>query len=365
MVFLADLQGEERVFKYGLFGVQHDILTPAKQTVISALYNLLAQSSDRVDHLRDENHGLPLAWPRSTTFVAYWLHSEDYDRWKETDAVRDFWENLPDDAGVWREVMTIPKSRFMHASNQNVKSGLGHLLDLKHSNDEGYWSVYRHRLAAITDKHTDPGDTFTSAYTTTTKAKADPSKLVVNLQKPQSTVIRSGRIHISKVPDNLCFAREGQRLPNVSKEERDTWLESIAPHAQSWIEHLDTERNKTGVLYFTTHVRHEKLASTVAEPMRDFDPAADLQSDSEAIAETNQLAFFLDLAHFEQSGRTHRGHVQLRKNTMTLYGPGGKMSGGKAVLFVELCVLKSGDLDAEYIGCREGTGLMVLKDFEN
>lgn len=37
---------------------------------------------------------------------------------------------------------------------------------------------------------------------------------------------------------------------------------------------------------------------------------------------------------------------------------------GKAVLFVEIAVLKSGDLDAEYVGCRQGTGLMFLEDID-
>jgi len=364
MVLLCDLGEEEHLFTYGLFGVQHDILTPEKQTTISTLHKLLAQSAGRVDHLQDENHGLPLSWPRSTTFVAYWLRSEDYDRWKETDVVRDFWKSLPDDAGVWREVMTVPGSRLMHASD-GVKFGLGHLVDLKSSDDEGYWGVFRHRLSATKDKYTDPDDTFTSAYTASTKAKADPSKLVISLQKPQSNVVRPGRIRISKVPDNLCFTRTAQRLPQVSKEERDTWLESLAPYAQSWMNHLDTERDKTGVLSFTRHLRHEKLAPAVAEVIEDLDPAADFHGDSEAIPETNQLMFLLDLAHLEQAARAHREHVQLRKNTMTFYSPGGKLFGGTALIFVELCILKSGDLDAEYVGCREGTGLMALQDLEN
>lgn len=37
---------------------------------------------------------------------------------------------------------------------------------------------------------------------------------------------------------------------------------------------------------------------------------------------------------------------------------------GKLALFVEIAVVKSGDLDAEYIGCREGTGLMFLEDID-
>ena len=360
MVFLADLGGNEYLLTYGLFGVQHESLTSEKRRIISSLYSLLARSAGRVDHLQDQSHGLPRDGPKSTTFVAYWLHSEEYEKWKETKLVKEFWESLPDDAGVWREVMTVPKSRFMHASSQDVKSGIATLLELKHSTDEGYWGVYRHRLSTVPDKHTDPSDTFTSPYVTSAKADSNSSKPVIDLPKPFAGETVKGRVRIANVPDNICFVREGQRQPNVSKEELDTWLESIAPHAKSWIEHLDTERNKNGVVAFTTHIGHEKPTSKTAED--DLDPGADLEADTTAIAEANQLAYFLDLAHFELAGRSYRGHVQLRKNTMELYGPGGKMSSGKAVLYVELCVLKSGDLDAEYIGCVEGTGLMYLKD---
>lgn len=358
MVFLADLTGDEYLFTYGLFGVQHEPLTPEKRKTISALYSLLSKSAGRVDHLQDQSYGLPRDKPKSTTFVAYWLHSADHEAWKETAPVKEFWESLPDDAGVWREVMTVPKSRFMHASSQDVKSGIATLLELKHSTDEGYWGVYRHRLSTVPDKHTDPSDTFTSPYVTS--AKSNASKPVIDIPKSFVGKIMNGRFRVSNVPDNICFVREGQRQPNVSKEELDAWLENIAPHAKSWIEHLDTERNKNGVLAFTTHIGHEQ--SITDKTQEDLDLAADLEVDTGAVAETNQLGYFLDLAHFELAGRSFRGHIQLRKNTMELYGPGGKMSSGKAVLYVELCVLKSGDLDAEYIGCADGTGLMHLKD---
>ena len=360
MVFLIDLDGDDYLLTYGLFGVQHDSITPEKRKIVSTLYSLLAKSAGRVDHLQDQSHGLPRDGPKSTTFVAYWLRSEDYEKWKETEPVKEFWERLPDDAGVWREVMTVPKSRFMHASSQNIESGIASLLKLKHSTDEGYWGVYRHRLSDTPDKHTDPSDNFTSPYITSAKLDNTSSKPVINIPQSSHGDIITGRIRVSKVPDNLCFVREGQRQPNLSKEELDSWLESIAPHAKSWIEHLDTERNKNGVVAFTTHIGHEKPTPKSSE--HDLDPGADLEVDTDAVAETNQLAYFLDLAHFELAGRSHRGHVQLRKNVMTLYGPGGKMSTGKAVLYVELCVLKSNDLDAEYIGCVEGTGLMYLND---
>jgi hypothetical protein len=361
MVFLAELTGDDFLLTYGLFGVQHESLTTDKRKIISTLYSLLSKSAGRVDHLQDQSHRLPRDGPRSTTFIAYWLRSADYEAWRETGPVKEFWDSLPDDAGVWREVMTVPKSRFMHASSQDVKSGIATLLELKHSTDEGYWGVYRHRLSTVPDKYTDPSDTFTSPYVTS--AKPNANKPVINIPKSFVGKTVNGRVQISNVPDNICFVREGQRQPNVSKEELDAWLESIAPHAKSWIEHLDTERNKNGVLAFTTHIGYEKPSSDNPDNLgHDLDPSADLEVDATKIPETNQLGYFLDLAHFELAGRSFRGHVQLRKNTMELYGPGGKMSSGKAVLYVELCVLKSGDLDAEYIGCAEGTGLMYLKD---
>ncbi|KAG0645900.1 hypothetical protein D0Z07_7800 [Hyphodiscus hymeniophilus] len=319
MVFLADLPEGENLMTYGLFGVQHGFLNPEKRKITADLYSLLVKSAGRVDHLQDQTYGLPREIPKSTTFVAYWLRSEEYQKWIETGPVKEFWASLSEDAGVWREVMTVPKSRFMHASSQNVKSGIATLLELKHSTDEGYWGVYRHRLSAVPDNYTDPSDTFASPWITSAKADGTARKFVINIPK-------------SFVGNNIVFVREGQRQPHVSKEELDTWLESIAPHAKSWIEHLDTERNKNGVVAFTTHIGHE----SPAQNNLDLDPSVSLEVDSDAVAETNQLAYFLDLAHFEMAGRTHLGHVKLRKNTMTLYGPGGKMSMGKAVLYVEL-----------------------------
>ncbi|KAJ9616399.1 hypothetical protein H2200_000117 [Cladophialophora chaetospira] len=355
VVYLANLEGSGLVFTYGLFGVQHDALTAEKKKYISELYTLLSHSAGRVDHLQDESHGVSRDEPRSTTFVAYWLKSADYEKWKNTEEVKQFWDNLPDDAGVWREVMTVPKSRYMFAANQHETSGLATLLGLKASSDEGYWRVYRHRLSENPDEHTDPEDTFTSPLVTVAKENGDSGQSAVDLAK-RFNEIKLGRVKITKIPDNLLYCREGQRQPGLPQEELETWKEKLAPHALAWMNHLDTERNKNGVVSFTFNIGHEKPKAT-------FEPAADLKLDTDAVAEANQLMYFLDLAHFEYSGRSFREHVKLRATTFEMYGPGGKHSeNGKLSIWVELCVLKSGDLEAEYIGCREGTGLML---FEN
>ncbi|KAL1301911.1 hypothetical protein AAFC00_006089 [Neodothiora populina] len=360
MVFLIDLGDEDLLFTYAIFGVQHPTMSAEKKRQISTLHDLLSSSAGRVDQLCDEDHGTKGGhMPPSTTFVAYWLRSSDYEEFAQSKAFADFWNDLPDDAGVWREVMTVPKARYMFAASQEVKWGLATMSELKISNDEGYWGVYRHRLGDVGDTYTSPYVTNTMNSTTSPETAAEnveTARPVLSIPQPGSPSIegeqpiRRGKVTITNPPDNLCFVREGQRQPHVSKEEVDLWIEHISPHAASWIDHLDTNRQKNGVMTFTTHVGRDRVASS------------DTVVEAAPVAETNQLAFFLDLAHFERAGRSHKGHVQLRKNVMQHYGPGGQMQKlGKAELFVELCVLKSGDLIAEYIGCTEGTGLMWLE----
>ncbi|KAG9530447.1 hypothetical protein KCU93_g2708, partial [Aureobasidium melanogenum] len=327
MVFLADWEGKQHLFVYGVFGVQHrSSLTDSKKAIINELHKLLTASAGQVDMLVDESHDLEAEnKPHATTFVAYWLDVKRYESWAASSSVRQFWDNLSDDARVWREIMTVPTSRYMFAANQDLRWGLTSLVEkLRASNDEGYWGVYRHRIGS-------KDDTFTSPYVTASKARNAPNNRILDIPPKGPRIlndIRIGRVRVDDIPDNICFVREGQRQPNVAQEELGLWLEKVAPHARSWIEHLDSHREKNGVLAFSTHVNQQSKLN-----------------DSDA-AETDQLAYFLDLAHFEASGRAFKGHVQLRKTVMEMYGPGGPMEGiGKAELYVELLILKSNDAE--------------------
>lgn len=346
MVFLADWENRQHLFVYGVFGVQHRAsLNDSKKALIHELHTLLTASAGQVDMLVDESHDLEVEEkPHATTFVTYWLDVNSYESWAASSSVQQFWNNLTEDAGVWREVMTVPTSRYMFAANQDLRWGLTSLIDrLRASNDEGYWGVYRHRIGS-------QDDTFTSPYVTASKAKNALHSRVLDIPAKgprNSNEIRLGRVRVDGVPNNICFVREGQRQPNVAQEELGLWLEKVAPHARSWIEHLDSHREKNGVLSFSTHVSQQSKLNN---------------SDA---AETDQLAYFLDLAHFEASGRSFKSHVQLRKTVMEMYGPGGPMEGiGKAELYVELLILKSNEFQAEYVGCLEGTGLMYLQGVE-
>lgn len=353
MGLLADLTGKDILFTWGLFGVQFDDLSHAKTELIAKLHQLLSQSAERVDLLRNESHA-PNHKYTSTVFIAYWSRCQDYEAWKN-EIFEPFWQDLPDDAGVWREVMTVPKSRYMFFTSSSIASGFASLVGTKQGTDGGYWGIYRDRMAANPDQYTVPGDTLTSPYT----SRPVPGRKLVDLEKHYPDEILAGRMRITKIPDNICFIREIQSKSNPTKEHLDIWLETLNPYFRSWVDHLDAHHNKNGVLSFSTHVA---LDSNHTDAQQRTGNAL-VGNESNAVLETDQLMYFLDLGDFELAGRSFKDHVKLRRTALDLLQPGGKLSESKGLRFtVELCVIKTGDLDAEYVGCKKGTRLMILED---
>jgi hypothetical protein len=271
--------------------------------------------------------------------------------------VQDFWASLPDDAGVWREVVTVSAGRFMHASSQTEKTGLAKMARLRESSNEGYWGVYRNRLS----------ESKTDAFTSPFMTSASPSqasvvqKPIISLSDPTGNAkpIRQGRVYLPTGIDNLCFVREYQDYGSMSEAESKLWSERIAPHAKAWIDYLDKERRKNGILSFRTSVGVDFESADPA----DTTTTSDISNwQGKTTSKRDQLGYFLDLEHFERAGKSYREHHKARGTYMKLYGPGGEVgAGGKVHLMVELCILKKDDLEAEYVGCVEGTGLMLLE----
>jgi len=366
MSIVANLDGDNHAFAYGVFGVQHDELTTAKKQQVSTLHRLLVPSAVRVDHLQDERYGAgdDDTGPKTSVFVASWRRPDDYRHWKQSDAVRRFWDELPDDAGVWREVMTVPKSSYTFTASQPVASGAAALFGVKFEEDDGQgsWGVNRRRLARTAAALGAPPDDFASEFQTSAESNREPGRKTLTVPASFPARIRPGRVKLTKPPDNLLFFRDGQRQPNLSAAERRSWEEKLQPLARSWFEYLATNRNKHGVMSFDRLVSRYSEDGSAARAA-DLDVGADIQKDATAILEAGQMGYFLDLGHFELAGRSFKDHVALVRTAIALYGPGGPHSGdGRLSIFAEHIVVKSANLDAEYIGCREGTGLMYLED---
>lgn len=352
MVYLMEFGDEEPSCVIALFGVQCKDITTEKQKTISVLSKLIEASAGHVDCVLNEQHAETTPNCSTLIFVAYWASPSNYRSWWTESDVQDFWRSLPDDAGVWREVMTVPESRFMHASTHDKKTGLAlaKMAKLQQSSNEGYWGVYRNRLSASkTDDLTSPY--VTSSTPGRNEGSADKPTIQISDPTGEAKPIRHGRVYLPKGIDNMVWVREYQSYCSITEAEQELWVKRLTPHATAWFDWLDRERNRNGFLSFRASVRLE---------------GADVEAGNAAslkrINELNQFAYVLDLAHFERAGKSFEEHRKLRKNMMELYGPGGELEGGDAHLMVELCILKAADLEAEYVGCVEGTGLMFLEE---
>jgi Haem-containing dehydratase len=336
-----------------LFGIQYTSLTPTKRTQIATLGELLASSPSHVDqHLLPQRPGGTSPSCTTFIFVSYWLSDPEYRAWWTSGPVQEFWSALPDDAGVWREVLTVSSGRFLHGTSQTKRLGFGAVRGLEGLElefpppGEKYWGRYRTRLP----EHHDDG--FESPFASSPDAESGTEKPTVTLTDPtgEAKGVRRGRVLLPEGFDNMVWVREYQDLSGMGDAERELWDERIGPHADSWIQYLDTKRNQNGILSFRTTAAVGDAAiagnedSTIETAEKTFD----------------QFGYYLDLAHFEKSGKSYLDHFKARSGFEKLYGPGGELEGGKGDvhLMVELAVLKKENVRAEYIGCVEGTGLM-------
>lgn len=327
-------------FVYSIFGIQYPTSseTPPEpqHTLITTFTNLLP-SSNNIDKLIQPSTKTSTQTQTQITthtWLIYWPSPTDYQKWWSQSTVTNFWTSLPDDAGMYREILTIPRTRTQFATNkQEPVVGMGRLSCGQYVSvldKSGYWGCYRHRIPEMAGDELD------------------------SLEKPPSNTstpgaIRHGRVRICRAPENITFVVEGQDHSRITPEERNYWFENFNGLATQWMKDLST--------------------ATPAEGMLDarlcYDPTSGRfqtgQLESQNYHRKIQLFYFLDFGHMLKLGMKNRAHVSLRRRFLEAYGPGGEMSEkGEIQLWVETSVLKAGGVDCEYVGCMEGTGLQAL-----
>ncbi|KAK8120817.1 heme-containing dehydratase protein [Apiospora kogelbergensis] len=261
----------------------------------------------------------------------------------------------------------------MYESNGEKPQGFGHCGELIPLTEKtGYWGAYRSRMTQST-----PGDTFTSSLSALPKPN------------PLSGEIRTGRTRITKFPDNICFVVEGQDYSAMPPPERAYWDENFDGLAKQWITNVMTAGPTKGLVsgrachafagkkqlgassngtssrasstdsasIEATSISHERIADAMSNggSSGGSSTSSSLFPGLDYIRQA-QLLFWLDLSHMEHIGRWDKVHITLRRSFLDAYGPGGVMDGGDLLLWVDLGVLKSNEMDAEYVGCYEGTG---------
>lgn len=318
---------------YSLFGIQR---LPGKDTepLIKQFDTLITDIPTHIDNLEQDTPVPTHIW------LAYWPSPEAFQKWWTSDPVTTFWSSLPDDAGTYKEILTVPPGRTQHGTNKADRpAGMAHLGDFESILDKsGYWGCYYDRMPDVTNENR-----FRSSFLRT------PNRTGLPKRKPS---IRSGRVQIQSLPDNICFVVEGQDHSVISPEERKHWFEHFDKPVENWIGDLVTAGPENGVL-------DARLC---------YAPESGMYRDSSAqphalnFNRKVQLFYFLDMEAMEKIGRENAGHVRFRRKFLNDYGTAGVMGQlpGELCLWVEASILKGRDMECEYVGCVEGTGLMGL-----
>ncbi|KAL7933217.1 heme-containing dehydratase protein [Trichoderma chlorosporum] len=308
-----------------LFGVQHqESLTPPKQELIAALKSTLALENGPGHVQIAVESRQSTSKHNAIIFQAFWFSSRDYEAWWQSAAISSFWARLEDDAGVWREVMRVNPRRFMHATGAAKKQGLALVPELAEvdytdiAQQQKYWGIYRERIPDHTS------DDFESA------------------------------VVLSHGIDNMLYVWEFQDYSQMTEQEKEqekeVWDKDINPFVRGWMDTLDKERSKHGVLSF----RHTSMTQ-MNDALNSTLPISRIMS---------QFVFYLDLAAFEYSGKSTRDHFKARMAFEKHHKDTGALGMGRSQtqLSVEVGILKRSDFEAEYIGCLDGTGLMSYRE---
>ncbi|KAH6884119.1 heme-containing dehydratase protein [Thelonectria olida] len=333
-------------FTVTIFGCQYHADSPSvtKLKLINKLEDLIGGAALHVEEL--EQNDLP-----SKIWMSYWTSPQSFKAWWQSSSVILFWNALPDDAGFWRETISLPATRTMYESNKEKPSGFGHCGEsIPLTEKSGYWGAYRSRLTPD-----GPDDEFASPLST------------VPEPRPLTDNIRYGRVRMTKFPDNLCFVVEGQDYSAMPDEERGYWNKNFDGLAKQWITNVVTGGSSKGMV--SPRACHAFAGNKMLGAKREgvngnhngTNTSNGIFPGLDYIRQV-QILFWLDMSKMEHMGRWDKVHVKLRRDFLTAYGPGGVMEGGDLLLWVDLGILKGDEIDAEYIGCYDGTGFLAYDD---
>ncbi|KAM0443839.1 hypothetical protein ACHAQK_002585 [Fusarium lateritium] len=328
MFYRAKFQPGDK-FLYGIYGIQYQGQSPSGwQLDLIQQFDKLISGQAHLDRIT-----VPGTDEMSTQiWLSYWW-PDSHAKWWSAPAVKQFWDGLPQDAGMWREILTVNTSRVQNACTAQLKNGMNGLGEMEPFGDKiGYWGCVRHRIPDV-----GLGDKLASSL------EEMPPRV------PETTNIRPGRTVVTDLPDNICFLVEGQDHSGMSTREKALWFEEFDELVSGWMNHLGKDTNANGL--FDVRMGHVSDCGM-------FKTGTPINLNHNRKIE---MFYWQDMSKFERVGRVHRGHVKLRKRWMETYGPGGEMGDGvgQINLWEETSIMRGPDVFAEYIGCREGTGFMA------
>lgn len=300
---------------YGVFGVQ--ARSPAAGAALAAELESLFALPDgpmHLEHLRyvDEQGA------QCEVYLAHWTDRARYARWYQGTAFCTWWRALPmhGPVGCWREIIDAGRDYYQYGAGVPEAGGMSALGELVPCDKFGYWGGYRDRVPASAH------DDFAPALV------AMPMRVV------RETLGRRLRV---ETPDNLCFIREGQAWDKATAEERRVWQDKMATVVERWVSTLRDKPAETGCFSLRFCQELDLHTRTVLEKQ-------------------SQIAFLLSLAHIERAARTAHTHLKVKQTFTDMYTE--PRFTPRMHIWVEMLILKRGELDNEYVNCHAMSGLL-------
>jgi hypothetical protein len=251
-------------------------------------------------------------------YLAFWTDRESHEQWMGGTEFRGWWSAIPlrGPVGVWREIIHADKDYYQYGAGVPEKGGMSALGELVPCDKFGYWGGYRDRIPASTRDDFAP------------ELKTIPQRAARDTLGKRLRVV---------TPDNLCFIREGQGWDNAGPDERRIWKEQMESVVERWVSTLRDNPADTGCLSLR------------------FCREVDLRTKA-LLEKQSQIAFLLSLAHIERAARTTPTHLSLKQTFTDIYAE--PKFEPRMHVWVEMLIVKRGQLINEYVHCHPMTGLL-------
>jgi len=254
-------------------------------------------------------------------FIAYWPSQSAFDNWW-LDAGFGAWyddtQRLNDTFGLWREVYTVPVTRFETLHSSQDPTGVSKLAKPfdETVREHNYWGGMRDRVPAS------DGDDFNPGNPNIHKTRSLPES-------------RGARITITPA-NNICLIRSGQNWSACEPEEIETYSDEVLPHLVAGMGFLRDNPAETGCLSC-------RLMDEVS-------------LDGTHASQSFGLAAFTSMAHLEAWAKTHPTHLRIFNSFLAMVQR--REAPPKLKLWHEVLIANGNDSICDYINCHPQTGFL-------
>lgn len=253
-------------------------------------------------------------------YIAYW-RSANYLKWWQQGSVCDWWsdqQRVKDDAGYWREIISMPFDRFETLHSTEEPHGIGVTAD-----------GVRGPIA----EHAYPGGMRDRIQLSDTQDLRSKNGFDSKLESQSSD---SDQRIIVIPPENMCVIRSGQNWTYCEPEEKEYYQTKV--HAVL-LEGMD-------------YLRNNPIESSVYS-LRFVD---NKDAHWGSMTQTFGLGYSTDVYAFEEWAKSHPTHLAIFEIFYSMVEKFGENM--KLRLWHEVTSIPGEGCEFEYISCNKHTGLL-------